>query len=164
MTRPAILNELEQQRMSEAFDASIAGSMEPASAPYQYITGIDASDADGAAVDTDLRQAMFSAGLSVETGNRLAQTINETACELLNASPEHIDSYMQTQERMLRSTWGSSYDARLATTREFIRQAGEHSPALRALVENHPELFASWQTVTAIERVAEHQQRRLRGK
>jgi hypothetical protein len=31
--------------------------------------------------------------------------------------------------------------------------------ALRALVEQHPELFASWQTVAALAQVAEHQTR-----
>jgi hypothetical protein len=157
--RPAIFNQLENQRIEEAFAASIDAGMQPATAPFQYNTGPSPTDEQSAAVDADLRQAMFQSGLSIEIGNRLAQTVTETAGALDGASTEKIESYMGEQERMLRSMWGSSYDAKLAATRDFLRKAGENSPALRALVDSRPEVFSSWQTVAALARVAEHQQR-----
>jgi len=156
--RAAMLSELEHGRTEDAIRDSISAGMEPPRAPHEYVLPPSEGE-DGAAIDRSVREAMFAAGVPREIGNGIARDMERTATALLSASPAQVEQYMADQDAALHRVWGADYDRRLAMTRDFLRSEGERSPVLKSLVGENPELFASWEVVTAIARVAEHQQR-----
>lgn len=148
----------------EEFERSIdEANAKPAKAPHEFAInlGAYANDQTAQELDRALRGAMFSAGLSVEAGNAIAAGVDRTAAELNAVTPEAADAWAASQERALRELWGSNYEAKLATVRGFLRDAGSRSRELRSLLESYPQLFSSWQTVMQLSDTAESQRRIL---
>ena len=155
--RAVMLSELEAQRTDQAVQDSIAAGMTPPKAPYEYILpGSPESPRDQEIFQT-LRGAMFDAGIPRELGNRLAESINDTAAELLNADVAKVGKIVARNEAALRRLWGPAFDSRLTMVYEFIR--AQSSPAVRELFKEHPELFTDPTASDILARVAEHQRR-----
>ena len=93
---------------------------------------------------------MFDAAIPRELGASLAAEVSATAATLLDASDEQTESFMAAQEAALKRIWGAQSEARIAMVRSFLAEHIGRSPMLRSLLEQHPELFSSWQTVRSV--------------
>jgi hypothetical protein len=158
--RSAMLSETEARHLEHQVNGAIDLAMEPPSSPHAYTFPTSPSNPEEAASENRYREALFQAGFPVHLGNLVAQGVEQTAKELRAAiEAGQADAVMARYEEQLRERWGSSYDSRLALAREFIREQGRYSPALRELADAHPELLAHPDTVERIATLAESRKR-----
>jgi len=151
--------EFEASQVQDAMATSVDSGMKPASSPADYVFPEHDGSPEGAEVDRQFREAMHGAGLPREMGNSIAADVDATARALLDATEAQTDAFMAEQDRTLKRMFGAQYDARVANVREFLREQGERSPALRVLLEQHPELLSGWRTVFALAQLTESRRR-----
>ena len=146
-----------QEKLEHMVDAAL----QPAKAPYEYNLGGESTDP---AIDSDVRGAMFSLGLPREMGGTIAKQLNDTAKTLTTASAAKVEQYLAEQDDTVRRMFGASYDAKSQLIGALVREAAERSPALKALLSNHPEVFSHWTVVTSLARFAESRARNSNGR
>lgn len=181
--RSAMAHQLAAGQTEEAIVESIDAGMEPPSAAHDYVMpatapqiaalaeefqrkdGLDAHSARINAervilgIDSEMRQAMFHAGIPIAMGNAIARQLDETARHLLDATEEQVVSYCAENEQTLRRMWGGQFQQRYDTVRRFLVEQGGRSPILKELISNQPELFSHWSVADALARLAESQGR-----
>jgi hypothetical protein len=158
--RSAMLSDMEGHHLEHQLHDAIDADMAPPSSPHAYVFPTSPSNDAEAALESKYRQALFDAGFPAHLGGLVARGVEQTAKELLAAVESgHADAVMAKYEATLRERWGSAYDSRLALARDFLREQGQYSPALRELLEQRPELLAHPDTVERIATLAESRKR-----
>lgn len=155
--KSTMIAEMDAGQTQAAFEASV-DAMEPVKSPSDYIMPSEATTPEAIKVDSDMRQAMFQAGIPREMGNNLATEVEATA-RALQGDDAQVLEYMDRQEATLRRMFGTQYDARIELARSFLSEQSAKSPTLATLLANKPQLFGSWQVVRALSQIAESRRR-----
>lgn len=149
----------DEDEVQAKFEEAIEAEMTPARSPSDYNIPLpEDADEQTLEIDRSFRQAMHTAGVPRELGNRMAESVTDTARELDQATDR--DAVIEGHEAALRARWGATFDAKLGLVRDFLRGEFTRSPVLRQWFDQHPEIFGAPATVTYLLHLAEHAQRR----
>jgi hypothetical protein len=148
-----------QAAIEESLDAA-----PPARTPWEYtLPGSARMNDEEAALDKAFREGLHSMGTPRELGNHMRESITAMAQELLTAQGDVAvaNAIIEREEQRLRGRWGAQFDANVAAVRALLRDVGLRSPQLRGLIENHPELYSSADTMSYMLQLVQRQQRAL---
>lgn len=141
-------------------EQSMDGSMEAAKSPREYVFPNEPKSSEEHAVDSQLREAFYSAGIPQEMGVRIAEDFNATVTALVAApSAEARAAIVDGNAKALQQRWGTQFDAKVDVVRAFLLAEGQKSPIVRQIVEANFDVLATPAIMQRLYLLAERRQK-----